>query len=350
MEDETQAASTAVIEADAQALPPDDAAAAVADAPATAGPTLGEDGLPELAPDFSNVDQWLAAAEARINADAAQAEAAAATEDGVTDAVPTATGAAEATAAAPRSDAAPEPAQATDYTKLVADLQARGFKVEPPAPPPDPFAELRNELAPYVGNERYEQLKAVALQELPAEPPAYDSATVEAHEAKVREVNAAKAELRQMDVNRRIHGSSYAWARQQVLNDAGAELASTADKYGADPARVGAAGTPPKSVIDAVDAVAEAVERRVASEWQAKYDAREKFWQGKVRQAQADASVDRHRAIGTAPQASPPPGGGAASRPGASLFDLDPRTGLPTEASIQRAIRGEFAHVDLSDR
>ena len=32
------------------------------------------------------------------------------------------------------------------------------------------------------------------------------------------------------------------------------------------------------------------------------------------------------------------------------LFDIDPRTNLPTEASIQRAIRGEFAHVDLSDR
>lgn len=343
MEDETQAAATtAVIEQEAQsaALPVDAAVAASTDA--TDAP-IGPDGLPELAPDYSNIDQWLVAAEAAINAEAAQTEAAAA-EDGTADAVPPITGADEATAAAPRSESAPE-APATDYTKVVADLQARGFKVEPPAPPPDPFAQLREELAPYVGNERYEQLKTVALQELPPEPASYDTATVEAHEAKVREVNAAKAELRQMDVNRRIHGSSYAWARQQVLNDAGAELAGMADKYGADPTRV----QTPKSVADAVDAVAEAVEKRVASEWQAKYDARERYWQGKVKQAQADASVDRHRAIGTAPSASPPPGGGTSVRP-ASLFDIDPRTNLPTEASIQRAIRGEFAHVDLSDR
>lgn len=339
MEDETQAAAAAVAEQDA---PADDIAAAAAEPAA-------QDGLPPLADDLSNVDAWLAASEAAINAEAASSEPAPAD-----DADPTATGGAvaDAPSSAPAVADAAKPAEpATDYTKLVADLQARGFKVEPPAPPPDPFAELRNELAPYVGNERYEQLKQVALQELPAEPPSYDAATLEAHEAKVREVNAAKAELRQMDVNRRIHGTSYAWARQQVLADAGAELSGMADKYGADPARVGAVpGQAPRSVADAVDAVAEAVASRVASEWQAKYDARERYWQGKVRQAQTDASVDRHRAIGTAPSASPPPGGGAPSRAGASLFDIDPRTGLPTEASIQRAIRGEFAHVDLSDR
>lgn len=345
MEDDTQAAlaATAASEDAAPVAAPDDTPVVAAD---TAAPPTGDDGLPELAPDFSNVEQWIAASEARINAEAAAAPADAPAVEAV-DADPTATGA--ATADAPSSAPAVEAAPSADYTKIVADLQARGFKVEPPAPPPDPFAQLREELAPYVGNERYEQLKAIALQELPAEPPAYDSATVESHEAKVREVNAAKAELRQMDVNRRIHGSSYAWARQQVLNDAGAELASTADKYGADPARVGAAGTPPKSVLDAVDAVAEAVATRKDAEWQAKYEVRERYWQGKVRQAQADASVDRHRAIGTAPSASPPPGAGAPARP-SFLFDIDPRTNLPTEASIQRAIRGEFAHVDLSDR
>lgn len=337
MEDETQAA-TAVVEA-----PLTDAAVASTDEQTTTAQAVGQDGLPELAPDLSNVDAWLAASEAAINAEAARSESAVASD-------PTDTAASPEAAAVPSSgpavDAPPAAEQpAPDYTRMVADLQARGFKVEPPAPPPDPFAELRNELAPYVGNERYEQLQAVALQELPAEPAAYDAATVEAHEAKVREVNAAKAELKQMAVNRKIHGASYAWARQQVLADAGAELGGMADKYGADPARVQS----PKSVADAVDAVAEAVASRKDAEWQAKYDARERYWAGKVKQAQADASVDRHRAIGTAPAASPPPGGAAPIRPGASLFELDSR-GLPTEASIQRAIRGDFAHVDLSDR
>lgn len=333
MEDETQAA---VAVADAgQDAPPVDADAVVAEQASAVGP----DGLPALADDFSNAEEWLRASEAAINAAAAQGE-----QDAESAADPTATAASPEPAAVPSS--APEQAQAQpDFSKLIEDLQARGFKVEPPAPPPDPFEQLRQELAPFVGQERYEELKAVALKPVPAEPAAYDQATVEAHEALVREVNDAKAALAQMDEHRRVHATSYAWARQKVLADAGAELAGMADKYGADRGRV----SQPRSVEDAVDAVAEAVAARKDAEWQAKYDAREKFWQGKVRQAQADASVSRHRDIATAPSPSVP-GGAAPASAGRLLFELDPRTGLPTEAAIQRAIRGEFAHVDLSDR
>lgn len=278
----------------------------------------------------------------------ARAAAEAETDDAAGDAAdPPTTGQDAVTVAAPGSEAAPtpavDPAPSTDYTKLIADLTERGFKVEPPAPPPDPFAELRNELAPFVGSERYEQLKAIALQELPAEPPSYDAATVEAHEAKVREVNAAKAELRQMDVNRRIHGTSYAWARQQLLNDAGAELAALPEKYaGTDPSRV----QNPKSLTDAVDAVAEAVTSRLNAEWQAKYDARERYWAGKVRQAETDQSVARHRAVGSAPAATSVPGGRAAAvGPLSGLFD---GKGMLTDAAIERAMRGELATLDLT--
>ncbi len=349
MDEETQAITAAPVEA--QAAPVDDASDIAATEQAQPeAPAVGADGGPVMAPDWSNADEVIAYRVKLANEEAARLEAEAPVE---TDPSATATDeqpAAAAQPSAPGAEAAPKPMQAQqDYTALIADLQARGFKVEPPAPPPDPFAELRNELAPYVGDERYEQLKQVALKPVPPEPAAYDQASLDAHEALVREVNDAKAELRQMDVNRRIHGASYAWARQKLLNDAGAELSGLAERYpGVDPARVGAVpGQPPKSLSDAVDAVAEAVAAKLNADWQQKYEQRERYWQGKVRQAESDASVARHRALGGAPAATSVPGGRAAS-PGRLQIPIGPN-GIADPAWIQAAIDGKFANLDLSD-
>jgi hypothetical protein len=53
--------------------------------------------------------------------------------------------------------------------------------------------------------------------------------------------------------------------------------------------------------------------------------------------------------MGTAPQAGATPGGRTGPIQG-FVFELDPKTGLPTEAAIQKSIRGDYANVDLSDR
>lgn len=281
----------------------------------------------ELDSSFSNIDQMIE--EARVAAEAPSPDD---EPVAVADAMTETPAPETATAEAPAPD---------DYSKTIADLQERGYKVEAPTPPPDPFETLRNDLAPYVGNERYEELKAVAFQSVPAEPPAYDADSIAAHEKLVNERNAAAAELRQMDVNRQIHGKSYAWARQQVLGDLSNELAGIPQKYaGVDPARV----TAPKSMADAVDAVAEAVTTRLNTEWQAKYDQRERFWAGKVKQAEADQSVARHRAIGGAPAATTVPGGRVAGSPLSGLFS---EKGLPSDDVIERAKRGELATLDL---
>lgn len=329
MEEEAQAAA-----ADTAARPAPPVVDAVADAPVAesfeARPDL------ELASDWSNIDQMIEEARAAAEAPAATEEDLKVNGELAPDAGNEVPPPGQSITAA-ATDIAPDP------TKTVEELRALGYTVEAPAPPPDPFETLRADLAPYVGNERYEQLKAVAFQPIPAEPPAYDAESVAAHEKLVSERNAAAAELRQMDVNRQIHGKSYAWARQQVLGELSNELSGLPQKYaGVDPARV----LTPRSMADAVDAVAEAVTARLNAEWQAKYDQREKFWAGKVKQAEADSSLSRHRAIAGAPAATSVPGGRVA--PSSPLSGLFGEKGLPSDDVIERAKRGELASLDLS--
>lgn len=329
---------------------PDTGAVTAAEQPPAA--EFQPDHAVELKDDLSNIDEWIRADAERINAEAAAAES---TGESVA-ADPTATESEPAPAAAPVSAEAPKPTAAPpaqtqaeiDEAAALAALQAKGYKVEAPPPPPDPYAALTQQLAPYVGTpEEYAQVKAAALASVPAEPPAYDPDTLAAHEAAVKARNDAAARLQQMDAAREITDVSRQWARQRVLGELGSALETLPQQYGL-PADKAARVTAPTTMTDAVAAVVEAVTDRLNADWQAKLDAEVKRLTGEVARAKADSSMAAHRQMGSAPQPSSGPGGRKAGP--IDLYEVDPRTGLPTEAAIQAMIRGDFASIDLSDR
>lgn len=309
--------------------PPGDGAAEVAAPVAEAPPAEAAPIDVTQLPDFSDpeaTEAWITAA---MNAPVA--------EDGETVAEaadPTATGEGSDTATAPHSEPATEtplPAQ-PDYQAIIADLQARGFKVEAPAPPPDPYSALTAELAPLVGTpEEYAQAKALALTPIEDNDPDWND--------KVTARDAAAARVKQFDQARQTTDLSKRWARQAVLGEIGASLDPVPGKYGLSPEQAARVVTP-TALTDAIDAVAEAVN----TSWQAKYDARERYWQGEVKRASTDRTAENVRRMGAAPQA----GGrqGAPAPPGPVWGN----SALPDEAWIQKAISGQLGGVDLSDR
>ena len=338
--------------------PPGDAGTDTAAASAAADSPAAESFEPnhavELKDDLSNIDEWIRADAARINAEAA-------TSDTDTPAVAEQPAAPEAAtepapaveqpkvAAAPAPPAPQQQTQAEiDEASALAALQAKGYKVEAPAPPPDPYAALTARLAPFVGTaEEYAQTKAAALVPLPPEPTAFDAESIAAHEAAVKARNEAAAKLQRFDDARQTTDVAREWARQKVLGELGSALDGLPQTYALPPEKASRVTTP-TTMTDAVAAVVETVTDRLNAEWQAKLDAETRKWQGEVARAKADRSVAAHREMGAAPQPSSGPGGRKAGP--ASIWETVPGTNLPTEAAIQAAIRGDFASIDLSDR
>lgn len=313
--------------------PPGDAAAvetpvAVAEAPA---PSIDVTTLPNF-DDPAATEAWIAASTAATNA---QAEA----EETVAEAPPPETTAEVVeTAAAPLSEPEPKPAEQPDYAAILADLQAKGFKVEPPAPPPDPYEALTAQLAPHVGTaEAYAAAKTLALTPVEDTDPEWGE--------KVAARDAAAAQVRAFDQSRQVTDLAQSWAQKRVMGQLGSALELVPTKYGLDPARAQRV-LQPTAMTDAIDAVAEAVTARTNAEWQAKYDARERYWEGKVKQAGTDRTAENVRRMGAAPQ----PGAASGARPAGPgpIWEADPTTGLPSEAWIQKAIHGQLAGVDLS--
>lgn len=322
MEEETP------IESGAQEAPSTDVATPVM--------TVEPDVATELADDYANIDALIEQAR--------QAAMAEVTEEP-----------APAEAATTVADAAPAPEAATpaehpktaepDYAALLADLQAKGYKVEAPAPPPDPYESLMSDLQAERGtDEAYAEAKQKALQFVPAEPAAYDAASVKAHEELVKERNEAAAKLQEYDRARRISDRSRAWARDWALGQVGQSFAQLPETYQLAPERAKRV-TDPQSATDAVAAVVETVTERVNADWQQRYDARERYWQGEVARAKADASADGLARLGRAPQPNAPAGGKPANGPFSALF-ADPK-GMPPDDVIDRAKKGEFAGLDL---
>lgn len=334
---------TAGVMAAAPEAPPGDGTAEappapVAEAQPAAAAPIDVTQLPNF-DDPAATEAWIAASTAATNAQAEGGETVVEAAD------PTPTAEAATIAAAPRSESA-EQAQ-PDYQAVIADLQARGFKVEAPAPPPDPYSALTAELAPIVGTpEAYAQAKAKATAPLPALPADSDpdwQDKMDAHQAAIAERNAASTQLHQFDAARQTTDLSKRWARQAVLGEIGASLDPIPGKYGLNPEQAARVVTP-TALTDAIDAVADAVN----ASWQAKYDAREKYWEGRVKQAGTDRTAENVRRMGTAPQV----GGrqGAPAGPG-PVWDADPKNpSLPSEAWIQKAISGQLSGIDLSDR
>src|SRR5688500_13193182 len=191
MEDETTG-QAAPPEAPPEASPGETGAEAAADA--APPPSSEADIAVELKDDYSNFDEWAASDAARINAEAAAEDAAsseqppAETASAPSEPTETATGGSTPGSPAP-SPETPSPDQ-LDYERVVAEMVAKGYKVEPPAPPPDPYQQLLAELVAERGtDEEYTAVKQAALAFVPAEPVAYDSESVAAHEAAVKARN-----------------------------------------------------------------------------------------------------------------------------------------------------------------
>lgn len=333
---------TAGVMAVPEAPPGDDTAVAVAaEAPPPPTETASAPDNPGAMPDPSDADAmatWLDASEAFINARAAQDTPEPTPE-------PPATTAPEPAAAAPSSASEPPPPPPTpDYAAIAADLAAKGYKVEAPAPPPDPYQQLVADLVSERGtDEEYAQVRHAATVRLPAEPAAYDADSVSAHEAAVAARNAASDRLDRMDQARRITDRAIRFGRERSLGEIGAAFNAMPETYQLTPERAGRVVNP-QSASDAVAAIVEQVTDRLNASWQAKLAAEAKIWEGKVAQARSDRSAAAVQRMGRAPQATSTPGGQPA--PGAPIWAVD-QHGLPTEESIQRAIRGDFERVSL---
>ena len=296
-----------------------------------------------VADDQSDIDRWIEDARAAVLAEAESAEQAEAT--------------AETPAAAPSTEP-PKPAETPaaeaprsqtdiDYERVVAEMVARGYKVEPPQPAPDPYHQLLAELVADRGtDEEYAAVKAKALAYVPAEPASYDAESVAAHEAAVRERNEAASKLQAYDLGRRVTDRALRFARDRTLGDLGAAFAALPATYDLPPERASRV-TSPQTVTDAVSAIVETVTERLEAAHAAKLAERETYWQGEVARAKTDRSAENLRRMGSAPQATAVPGARATGDPFAGLFD--PKSGVSDDV-IERAKRGELAGIDLSER
>lgn len=339
MEEEAQAPGAVAVEE----APPggDGASSAAAGAMATTVAAAATDD-DEPAYDPVNPDEWLAWSERKIAADAAREEreaAQAVLTDPPAGQSSTTTASAEATADAPPSSSASEPPAPVLTPEQIAAAQAAGYKIEPPAPPPDPFASLVAKLAPFIGDSAYEQARAEALVVIEDTDPEW----VEKDAKRTQAISRMRA----IEQNRQIANDTYAWARQQIAHEDASALADLVGRQpGIDRAVLdGRQGLGP--ILKAAEAAAAASASAAKdAEWQAKYDARETYWKGEVARAKADKLVADTGEVARAPQAGAAPG----ARPGAAgpLYETIPGTNLPTEAAIQRMIRGDFANIDLS--
>lgn len=305
----------------------------------TAQATFEADHASELASDFSNIDALIEQARAAALAEAGE-------DAGETAAAP----------ARPEAAPTPEPAQAEtppstekpaepDYAAILADLAAKGYKVEAPPPPADPYETLVKELADELGtDEAYAETRRKALQFVPAEPASYDAESVARHEALVRERNEAAATLQRFDSARRLHARALAYARNRALADVGQAFSALPETYQLSPERARRV-TEPQSATDAVAAVVEQVTERLEAAHAAKLAERERYWQGEVARARADRAASAVQQLGRAPQPASAPGGRpAGADPFAGLFDT--RGGVSDDV-IERAKRGELANLVL---
>lgn len=307
--------------------PEDDAQALAEGALATdAGtPTSAEgegDGL-TLAPDFSNIGELVEAA--------VKAAEAAASDDSDDEAVPVAVAADET------------PADDDEAAAYAAKLAERGYKVEAPAPPPDPLDTLQAELAPLVGQAAYDAHLMTLRRPLPPEPDSFaedDEPEVIAYREAKAARDEATAALERMDANRALANKVYAWARRQALTDHGEALAALPKRYqGIDPAAV--------ANVDSLEpvfaAVEKAVEKRVAAEWQAKLDKMEAAHKRRLAAAEVDGVSRRHDQMAGAPAAAIDGGRALGNGP----FSIPTKTidgfTVADEDFIARAMRGEFA-------
>lgn len=304
-------------EEDAQAQ--SDAVAADAGMP---GADAEDGGLPVLAADFSNIDELV---EAAIKA------ATEAASDETDDAEPVAVAADTTTA------------DEDEAAALAARLAEKGYRVEAPAPPPDPMDALHAELAPLVGEAAYQAHLATLRRPLPPEPDSFaedDEPEVVAYREAKQARDAATAALERMDQNRTLANKVYAWARRQALADHGEALAALPKKYqGIDAAAV----TNPDSLEPVFAAVEKAVEKRLVEAHKAEIAKLKAAHQRQLAAAEVDGVSRRHDQMAGAPAAVI--GGGRAL--GDGPFSIPTKTvngfTVADEDFIARAMRGEFA-------
>lgn len=248
----------------------------------------------------------------------------------------------EAAAPAPEPVAAAAPAPAPQAAPAEPVAAAPTQPVAQPAPAADSLADLRAEIAPDMGwDGRMERLQALADEEI--DPYDEDEETDDPLGSgkkltKAEAQKAAKAELR---VLKRMQGAGdkiYRFvedAHWRAMRDDLAGIPRVVE--GVDAAALLAAG----SLTEAGRIVAQAVERR----WQERWDAREREFAGKLAQAEADGASARAARMGRA--LDPHSDGGASARP--SRAEIFGTNGRLSESIIDRAKRGDFAGLDLSD-
>lgn len=324
-------------QAAAPEAPPGDTGAVVATADP---PSFEADYVAELSAADGDIDAMLEAARKAVMAEADAVEE--------TPADPPSGGTTAAAADVPVSDAAaPPPAEKTaepDYAAIAAELAQRGYKVEAPAPPPDPYQQLIGELTSERGSdEQYAEARQQALAYVPAEPAAYDADSVSRHEAAIKQRNEAAARLQGYDQARRITDQAIRFGRDRALGQLGAAFAALPETYSL-PAEHARRVTEPQSPTDAVAAIVETVTERINADWQAKYAALQTRMEGEVARARTGRLVGDVRAMGRAPQPATAPGG----KPASPFSDLFASDGMPDDAMIERAKRGELTGLDLS--
>ncbi len=302
--------------------PPGDTQPVVAVAPFEA------DHASELRDDYSNLDAIIEAARAAAEADTGDEPDVVTAAETPPPTVPV------------EPPVVPKPSE-PDYAAILADLQAKGYKVEAPAPPPDPYQQLVADLVTERGTDQeYAEVRRQATVKLAAEPTAYDAESVSQHETAVRARNEASDKLERMDQARRITDQAIRFGRDRALGEIGSAFSALPETYQLSPVRAQRV-TAPQSATDAIAAIVEQVSER----YEAKLAEREKHWQGEVARASSDRSAAAVERMGRAPQATSVPGGKPATGPFSTLLD---QQGRVTDDVIERAKRGELAGLNLT--
>lgn len=336
-------------QAAAPEAPPGEAEAPAPEASA-APPPIDPTQLPDFA-DSDATEAWIAAATAATNAQAEAGEPAAEadppSETTAEESLPRGPSpAAEPAAAARSADAAPGEAKADepDPASVAEYLKSKGYKIEAPAPPPDPAQQLLAEVVEFAGtDEQYAAARAAADADIPPPPsdtdPAWQQKYDERNEA-ISKRDAALADVRRMNTARTISAKAARIEWDRAMGRLGQAWATLPETYGLSPERAKRV-TEPANATDAVAAIVE----QVSATYEAKLAAQEKHWRGEVARAKGDRSAENVRRMGAAPQPAASTGGRAAMP--APAWGNTP---LPDEAWIQKAIAGDLAGVDLSDR
>lgn len=344
-----------VATAGAEAPPGDDVLDLDEPVPSDAYPEVG--GV-TLNADFSNLEEWRAAADAAAMAEAEQFRAEMEAEEaaGAGETPPPSTTAGQASPAAVAHPSEPVPSGPVTVSQAGQGLtaeqieayRAAGYTIEPPAPPPDPMVEIMQRLEPRIGQRVYDEQIAILASPLPPEPDAYDmrdnpdSPSVKAYTDAKAAHDAARATIVRMNEARALTNDVVPYIRERTLREHGTDIDALPTKFPGINTEVVAK---PQSLGALFDAVADAVTRSLNAKHQQEMAEAERRWSGRVSLAQAGAQVDRTTRIG---RATPAANGGASSGTvdpmSAIPMVTDPTTGIevPDPKYIEAALQGRL--------